>query len=265
MPSLQHQTVQEQFTRTAEAFSVSARRDTAEVLAQRLEFAELAAGQRLLDVACGPGAFVLAAAPRVRFARGLDLTAEMLRQARRFQQEYGVTNASFDRGDAQHLPYASGAFDVVSCQFAFHHLPNPEAAFREMLRVARPAGRLFIVDSVGPEDSAKAEVYDHIERLRDPSHTTTFSLAALHGLFASNGVEIAKESVRDRARSFNQWMLRAGAEPREARYQATRRAVEESIPGDRAGFSPRASGDDLTIIHQEGMFLVARRGDRISH
>lgn len=264
MPSLQHQTVQEQFTRTAEAFSVSARRDTAEVLAQRLEFAELAAGQRLLDVACGPGAFVLAAAPRVRFARGLDLTAEMLRQARRFQRDNGVTNACFDRGDAQHLPYASGTFDVVSCQFAFHHLPIPEATFREMLRVAKPGGRLFITDSLAPEESAKSEMYNHIERLRDPSHTTTLSLAAMRGLFASNGAEIAKESVRDRARSFNQWMLRAGAEPLEARYEATRRAVERSIPGDRAGFSPRASGDDLTIIHQEGLFLVARRGERIS-
>ena len=260
MPSLQRQTVQEQFTRTAEAFSVYAKRDTPEVLAERLDFAGISPGQLLLDVACGPGAFVLASAPRVRFARGLDLTAEMLRHARRFQQEHGVTNAAFDRGAAEQLPYASCSFDLVSCQFAFHHLPNPEAAFREMARVAVPAGRLFLVDSVGPDDGARAELYNQIERLRDPSHTTTLSLRGIRNLCASNGLEVVKEVVRDRARSFNDWMLRAGAGPTDARYMATRQAMEGSIPGDRAGFSARSSRDDLTIVHQEGMFLIARRG-----
>src|ERR1700722_5799599 len=210
MPSLQHQTVQEQFTRTAEAFSIYAKRDTAEVLAERLEFAGINPDQLLLDVACGPGVFVLAAAARARFARGLDLTAEMLRHARRFQQERGVSNAAFDRGAAEQLPYASCSFDLVSCQFAFHHLPNPEAAFREMARVATPGGRLFLVDSVGPDD-ARAELYNQIERLRDPSHTTTLSLSAIRNLCASNGLEVVKEAVRDRVRSFNDWMLRVGA------------------------------------------------------
>jgi ubiquinone/menaquinone biosynthesis C-methylase UbiE len=203
--------------------------------------------------------FVIAAAARARFARGLDLTAEMLRHARRFQQERGVSNAAFDRGAAEQLPYASCSFDLVSCQFAFHHLPNPEAAFREMARVAMPAGRLFLVDSVGPDD-ARAELYNQIERLRDPSHTTTLSLSAIRNLCASNGLEVVKEAVRDRVRSFNDWMLRAGAAPTDGRYIATRRAMEESIPGNRAAFSAQASGDDITIVHQEGMFLIARRG-----
>jgi ubiquinone/menaquinone biosynthesis C-methylase UbiE len=254
------QSVQEQFTRTAAAFSVYAPRDTPEVLRERLEFAELAPHQLLLDIACGPGAFVLGAAPRVRFARGLDITAEMLRQARQFQSEHGIANACFDRGEAEHLPYASGAFDLVCCQFAFHHLPNSDIAFREMLPVAKPGGRLFVADSLAPEDKVKSELHNQIERLRDPSHTRALSLTAMRALLTIDGLQILKHDVRDRTRSFDRWMRRAGAEPPDPRYQATRRAMEESIPGDLAGFSPRASGGDLTILHQEGMFLVGRRG-----
>jgi len=254
----QHQTVQEQFTRTAEAFSRYAARDTPEILAERVEFAEPAPDDFALDVACGPGKFVLALARRVRFARGLDLTAEMLRQARAFQKQASVGNAAFDLGEAERLPYASDTFDMVSCQFAFHHLPRPEAALQEMARVARPDGRLLLVDSVGPEDEAVSAWHNEIERLRDPSHTVTLNVRSFAALFEAQGLAIVKQTIRNRPRSFNQWMLRAGIKPSDTRYQAVRRALEDSMPGDRAGFSARVSSDDLEIVHQEGMFLLSK-------
>ncbi|HEY6291377.1 MAG TPA: methyltransferase domain-containing protein [Terriglobia bacterium] len=260
MPASQHHAVKEQFTRTAEAFSRYAQRDAPEILAERVEFAEPAPGEFTLDVACGPGKFVVALASRVGFARGIDLTAEMLRQARAFQEEAGVQNAAFDLGEAERLPYASGTFDLVSCQFAFHHLSQPEAALREVGRVARSDGRLLIVDSVGPEEEATSRLHNEIERLRDPSHTLTLSLSSFVALFAKQGLTIAKQTVRDRPRSFDRWLLRAGLKPSDTRYHAVRRALEESMPGDRAGFSARVSGDDLEIVHQEGMFLLTKHG-----
>ena len=51
-------------------------------------------------------------------------------------------------------------------------------------------------------------------------------------------------------------MLRAGLEPSDKRYQEVRKLLEESIPGDRAGFSPQPQGDDFLIIHNEGMFVL---------
>ncbi len=71
--------VQQHFTKTAEAFSKYALRDTPEVLAEKVEFARPQSTDLALDVACGPGALVLKLAPRVRFARGSDLTEEMQR------------------------------------------------------------------------------------------------------------------------------------------------------------------------------------------
>jgi hypothetical protein len=55
-------------------------------------------------------------------------------------------------------------------------------------------------------------------------------------------------------------MLRGGLEPRHKRYQETRRLLEESLPGDRAGFAAQPQGDDILIVHHEGMFLLARPG-----
>jgi len=251
-----HQAVQEQFTRTAEAFAKFATRDTPEMLAERVEFAGLRPGDTVLDVACGPGAFVLAAAERALFARGVDLTEEMLRQARGFQAERGITNAAFDLGEAENLPYADASFDLVSCQFAFHHMPRPETTLVEMKRVTKPEGRIFLVDSVGPEDKAASELHNYIERLRDPSHTLTLSLGDFLRLFSSLKLTVEKQRVLDRPRSFDKWMLRAGHDRSDPGYQTVRWLMEESIPGDRAGFDAAIEGDDIRIVHQEGLFLL---------
>jgi ubiquinone/menaquinone biosynthesis C-methylase UbiE len=77
--------IQRQFTKTAEAFSVFAMRDTPEVLKEKVDFAKPQPTDVVLDIACGPGAFVLALAPRVQSVRGIDLTPEMLRRARVYQ------------------------------------------------------------------------------------------------------------------------------------------------------------------------------------
>ncbi len=226
------------------------------MLAERVDFAGLRPDDTILDVACGPGAFVLAAAPRVVFARGVDLTPEMLRQARAFQAERAVTNAAFDLGEAEKLPYVDASFDLVSCQFAFHHIPRPEAALAEMRRVTKSEGRIFLVDSVGPEDKATSELHNQIERLRDPSHAATLSLPEFLQLFAAQKLAVEKQHVLNRRRSFNKWMLRAGHDRSSAGYQTVRRLMEESIPGDRAGFGVTIDSDGLRIVHQEGMFLL---------
>lgn len=249
-------TVQKQFTSTAEAFSKHARRDTPEVLAEKVEFARTQAGDIALDVACGPGAFVLALAARVRFARGVDLTEAMLRQAREFQRERAISNVAFDQGEAEQLPYPDGAFDLVSCQCSIHHVPKPELVLKEMIRVLKPTGRLMIIDTLGPESDAKFELHHRIERMRDPSHTESLRWTAFRSMFDRHGLRIVDEKVRRRQRSFNQWMLRAGLKPDANRYQEARKLLEDSIPGDGAGFSAQLQGDDILIVHNEGMFLL---------
>ena len=249
-------TVQKQFTKTRDAFAEFAVRDSADIVAERVAFAKLEPESLTLDVACGPGTLVMAFAPRVRFARGIDVTAPMLVRAREFLRERQIANAAFDQGEAEHLPYPGGAFDLVSCQFAFHHMQKPEAALAEMARVTRPGGRLLVVDAIGPESDEKWDLHNRIEILRDPSHTASLRLTTLLKMFEETGLEVLRQSLKRRPRPFEQWMLRAGIEPSSARYAETRKLIEDSVAGDRAGLSPTSQDGNLTIVHYEGSFLL---------
>jgi ubiquinone/menaquinone biosynthesis C-methylase UbiE len=261
MPISNKAIVQKQFTKTADAFTKWAARDSPEVVAEKVEFVKPQPTDLALDVACGPGMFVLALAPRVGFARGIDLTEELLRRARQSQLERNVLNAAFDQGEAEQLPYPDGVFDLVTCHCSLHHMPQPRVALKEMVRVMKPEGRLAIIDTLSPESDAKFEFHNRIERVRDPSHTLSLRLTTFLKMFEDFELEIARQSLKRRQRSFNQWMLRASLKPSHKRYQQTRQLLEESMQGDRAGYSAQVQDDDICIVHHEGMFLL-HAGDR---
>ena len=258
MTKKHRETIQRQFTKTAEAFAKTAIRDTPEVLGEKIEFAKPQPTDLALDIACGPGAFSLALAARVQFARGIDITEEMIRRARALQTEKQITNAAFDCGEAEALPYPNETFDLVTCQMSFHHMPKPEAALAEMVRGAKPTGRLVIIDTLGPESDEKFERHNAIEESRDPSHASALRLTIFLKMFDDCGLEILRQSLKRRQRSFNHWMLRAGLEPNHKRYLETRKLLEDSMSGDKAGYSPQVQGDDIIIIHNEGMFLLGK-------
>jgi ubiquinone/menaquinone biosynthesis C-methylase UbiE len=134
----------------------------------------------VLDVCCGPGVLALDLAPHVAQVTGLDLTPAMLDQARAAQVQKSHTNVEWVEGDVCALPFGEDAFSLVASSAAFHHLPDPGAAFGEMLRVCRPGGRIVIRD-VTPADD-KSAAYDRMERLRDPSHVHALTPGEVRGL-----------------------------------------------------------------------------------
>jgi SAM-dependent methyltransferase len=96
-------------------------------------------GVRLLDVACGPGALTVVAAKRGAQAVGVDLSTRMLELAR---QSHPALD--FREADIEHLPFGNGSFDAVTCSFALGHLPYPELALAECVRVMNPNGRIAL-------------------------------------------------------------------------------------------------------------------------
>jgi ubiquinone/menaquinone biosynthesis C-methylase UbiE len=104
--------------------------------------ADIAAGDRVLDVGCGTGVLARAAADRAGadgHVTGLDLNEGMLAVARRLRPEI-----DWRQGDASRLPFADSTYDVVVSQFALMYFPDRIAALGEMARVLRPGGRLVI-------------------------------------------------------------------------------------------------------------------------
>jgi ubiquinone/menaquinone biosynthesis C-methylase UbiE len=178
----------DQFTRQAPAFSAAAMITDDKVLARIVEFARAQPVDTVLDVACGPGLVVCAFAPHVCRATGIDFTPAMLDRARVLAAEKGIRNVAWDEGDAYHLPYDDDDFSIVVTRYSLHHLLDPQAAFREMVRVYAPGGRIVVVDAYAPEDRVQAAAYHRVETLRDPSHARAFSLTELRELFPRAGL-----------------------------------------------------------------------------
>ena len=147
--------IREQFTRQAEAYARMRQATDEGALKGLVALAHTAPSDRVLDVACGPAFLTMAFAEACGSAVGLDATDAQLDLARREAERRGLANLSFVSGEAEQLDVDDGSFDIVSCRAAFHHFAEPEAVLREMVRVARPAGALLIVDMLTSEDAAK--------------------------------------------------------------------------------------------------------------
>lgn len=118
-----------------------------------IEAAELAPGQRVLDVGCGTGTLALAAVDAVGpegRVEGIDPSPEMIARARSKATTRGRA-ANFQVASIASLPFSDRCFDAVLSSLMFHHLSEPlqESGLAEIHRVLAPGGRLTIIDFVG--------------------------------------------------------------------------------------------------------------------
>lgn len=102
---------------------------------------DLRAGERVLDVATGSGNTAIAAARRLCEVTGVDYVPALLERGRARAAAEGL-RVTFEEGDAEALPVADAAYDVVLSTFGSMFAPNQEQAARELLRACRPGGRI---------------------------------------------------------------------------------------------------------------------------
>lgn len=113
----------------------------------------VAAGDRVLELGCGSGVFLRAAADRGAHVAGLDASEALVALARA-----RVPGADVRTGDMQSLPYADGAFDVVAAFNSLFYAADMTATLREARRVARPGGAVVIQVFGRPEACALTAV-----------------------------------------------------------------------------------------------------------
>jgi ubiquinone/menaquinone biosynthesis C-methylase UbiE len=116
-------------------------------------------GDRVLDVACGTGAFSRAFARGVApggLVIGLDASTTMLERAAASSRP---PNLVYVRGDAMQLPFADAAFEAVCCFAALYLIDDPWRALDEVVRVLAPGGRVALMASVhrGPLPAGPAK------------------------------------------------------------------------------------------------------------
>jgi len=150
------------------------------------ELWELAAPESVLDVGCGEGVLTREWAERLGTGRvvGVDLDDPRLRA----EWEAGARpNLEYRAAEAHALPFADGEFDLVAGIEVLEHVPDPDAALREMARVARR--RLLV--SVPREpiwrllNVARGAYLSHLGNT--PGHLNHWSKVGFHSLLTRHG------------------------------------------------------------------------------
>ena len=226
---------------------------------------DLRAGERVLDVATGSGNTAIAAARRLCEVTGVDYVPELLERGRARAAAEGFY-INFIEGDAEAMPAADAAYDVVLSTFGSMFAPNQEQAAQELLRACRSGGRIGLANWT--PDGWIGEVLRTVGRhvpppagLRSPTRWGTED--GLEELFGDGIVELRAErqafvwhftsaqQCLDLFRSFYGPVLKAFAALDDAGQAALARDLVEAVE------RYNRSNDDTLVVPSDYLEVVA--------
>jgi ubiquinone/menaquinone biosynthesis C-methylase UbiE len=225
--------VRDSFSRVAANYTRSTFHSSSERLQEVLDLVQPQPGDLALDVATGTGNTAFALAPYVRRVVGLDLTREMLDQARRIAAERDIVNADWVIGDAERLPFGDDTFDLYVVRAAPHHFPNVEVFMSEALRVLKPGRAASFIDCAPPLPAR--DLLHEIEMRRDPSHVLSLTLDEWVSRLERAGFQVETAVARELDWNYEEWMANM--------------AVAQPLAAELAGIIESAGGRAREQLH----------------
>jgi len=196
--------VRDSFRNVAANYSRSTFHASSARLQEVIDLARPRPGDLVLDVATGTGNTAFALAPHVRRVVGLDLTREMLEEARRVGAERGIGNADWVLGDALHLPFQDDTFDLYTVRAAPHHFADVDAFMAEAFRVLKPDHDAVFIDCAPPVPAR--DLLHEVEMRRDPSHVLSLTVDEWVAKLGSAGFEVETAEARELDWNYEEWM-----------------------------------------------------------
>lgn len=239
------------FDRIAGNYATSEVHTQSPTLQRLLEWTNPVAGLEVCDVACGAGGtglFLASSGARVTF---VDAAPSMLAIVEQLAGQRGLP-AKVLQSYAEAIPLPSSHFDLVLSRLAAHHFTDVRKAVSEMARLARPGGRVAVIDLEGSTDSVNDEFNHRLERLHDPTHVRSYTASQWRDFFEAAGLAVEHLAPRQSEKvggvSLRRWCEIANSG--EEAEQALRQLLSEA---------PTEIREALGITRADGEFMMPVR------
>jgi ubiquinone/menaquinone biosynthesis C-methylase UbiE len=227
--------VRDSFSKVAANYTTSTFHTSAVRLQEVIDLLRPKPGDLALDVATGTGNTAFALAQHVRRVVGLDLTREMLTEARRVAGERSSANVDWVIGDAARLPFQDETFDIYVVRAAPHHFRDVDAFLAEAHRVLKPNRDAAFVDCAPPLPAR--DVLHEVELRRDPSHVLSLTVEEWVSKLGRAGFVVEVAQARELDWNYEEWMANM--------------AVAAGLSAELASLIESAEGEARSQLHPE--------------
>ena len=162
-----------------------------------------------MDIATGAGFTAFAVSPYVERVLATDIAAGMLQQAGQLAGERSLDNVELAFVEAEHMPFADGSLDMVTCRQAAHHFYDLSQALREISRVLKPGGVFLLSDTSAPEEDAVAAWMNDVELRRDVTHVWDRKQSEWRVMLQEIGLSVTHLQMVRVHLEFNDWVKRS--------------------------------------------------------
>jgi ubiquinone/menaquinone biosynthesis C-methylase UbiE len=155
-----------------------------------LGLADIKENLNILDIGCGTG-WALGQAAKIVGNKGsfygVDLSSGMIEKARKNFSDHA--NFHFLIANSESIPLDDNFFDIIICTNSFHHYLHPDKAMKEIYRLLKPCGKIYILDPTA--DNLAIKIADKLIRILESAHVKIYSTIEFKEMMTNAGIAYA--------------------------------------------------------------------------